>query len=564
MTSCHGTIVAMTDPYQQNNINSQYPVRSRTVDSDDSANYDDDLVIFDAEVTFTLAVASQRQGQNIYLKASSLVGGNVTIIPQAGDSIDGAASLIISGAPGAQQSVILKSDGVSNWRIVGCCDGQPAESCCCANTVTVNASDPFATLPAPSGSGEIILDPNTFYLFCGPVDIGDAYLVSPGSSVISGKDPLVDSITSSLTGSFSLVNMLGGGTVRDIALIFGGDTALSFQGAQGLVNCVAWNLSIAAIPGGSFLENGINLLGFITNFSISRIQFSGCINGIKSTPSGPIEPVGQIQYGFISEVAATSPQDGSRLINLDTPGLGLSVISAQYITSGASDVGIDISRVWESLRFTNCGYFDTFSSTPSIIAQTAPLPTATTGTAIQSEAAGCIGFTNSKQSGAISVFQDYAAGLETIVGAPNTYVPVGAGTVGHPPYVLDLPAERVSLDVEPAGSPAEAQFQVIRFSRIQPYSGTINIAISIAISSAFFVAPRQVSAQVKKYDSSGGSVLLSGKFESSTPGALFNGSANISFSVPVELQQGEAIQVEVANLTDAASLIITGSRVSIS
>jgi len=564
MIGARGTIVAMTDPYQQNNINSQYPVRSRTVDSDGSANYDDDLVIFNAEVTFTLASANQRQGQNIYLKASSLVGGNVTIIPQAGDSIDGLASLIISGAPGAQQSVILKSDGVSDWRIVGCCDDQPAESCCCANTVTVSASDPFSTLPAPSGSGQIILDPDTFYLFCGPVDLGDAYLVSPGSSVISGKDPLVDSITSSATGSVALVNMLGGGTVRDIALIFGGDTALSFQGSQGLVNCVAWNLSIAAIPGGSLLENGINLLGFITNFSISRIQFSGCINGIKSTPSGPVEPVGQIQYGFVSEVSATSPQDGSRLINLETPGLGLSVISTQYITSGASDVGIDISRVWESLRFTNCGYFDTFSSTPSIIAQTAPLPTATTGTAIQSEAAGCIGFTNSKQSGAISVFQDYATGLDTVVGAASTYVPVGTGTVGHPPYSLDAPANRVSLDVEPAGSPAEAQFQVIRFNRIQPYSGNISVAVSIAISSLFFVAPRQVAAQIRKYDSAGGSVVLSGRFQGSTPGALLSGSANISFSVPVELEQGDAIQVEIANLTDNASLIVTGVRVSIS
>ena len=41
-------------------------------------------------------------------------------------------------------------------------------------------------------------------------------------------------------------------------------------------------------------------------------------------------------------------------------------------------------------------------------------------------------------------------------------------------------------------------------------------------------------------------------------------SAAVSFSVPDTLEQGDELKLEIANLTDAAQLVVTGAQIVIS
>jgi len=84
----------------------------------------------------------------------------------------------------------------------------------CENTVLVQASDPFATLPAPV-AGVITLAADTLYRICGDVNIGANLLDLPSSSVAAGDDPLVDSVTGTQS---TVIRMTEGGTVKDLAV----------------------------------------------------------------------------------------------------------------------------------------------------------------------------------------------------------------------------------------------------------------------------------------------------------------------------------------------------------
>ncbi len=110
----------MTDQYSPPNINVQIPRGQRAVLATGSANHDDDLVTFDSTagaIVFTLVSAAQVPGQSINLKADNAgaTGNLVTILPFAGQNIDGLASVILAQD---EDAVTLKSDG-TNWRIMG-------------------------------------------------------------------------------------------------------------------------------------------------------------------------------------------------------------------------------------------------------------------------------------------------------------------------------------------------------------------------------------------------------------------------------------------------------------
>jgi len=92
--------------------------------------------------------------------------------------------------------------------------GPPGPSGGCSNVVLVEASDPFATLPAPV-AGIVTLLPDTLYRFCGGVDVGANILDLPSSSVAAGDDPLVDSVTGTQSTVFRLAE---GGTIKDLAI----------------------------------------------------------------------------------------------------------------------------------------------------------------------------------------------------------------------------------------------------------------------------------------------------------------------------------------------------------
>ncbi len=110
----------MTEQFQSPNINVQLPRGQRGVTVTGLANNDDDLVTFNSvagAINFTLISAAQVPGQSINLKADNAgaTGNLVTIVPFAGQNIDGLASVILAQD---EDAVTLKSDG-TNWRIMG-------------------------------------------------------------------------------------------------------------------------------------------------------------------------------------------------------------------------------------------------------------------------------------------------------------------------------------------------------------------------------------------------------------------------------------------------------------
>ncbi len=106
----------MTTQYQRNNING--PRSPRTIDADSSLTLDDELVVADSlagPVALVLPDATQIPGNTVTIKAPDGGTNSVTITGLGGQTIDGAASLVLS-IDGA--SAILESDG-ANWQNVG-------------------------------------------------------------------------------------------------------------------------------------------------------------------------------------------------------------------------------------------------------------------------------------------------------------------------------------------------------------------------------------------------------------------------------------------------------------
>ncbi len=110
----------MTEQFLTPNINVQVPQGEREVIATGTANRDDDLVTFDSTagaISFTLVSALQVPGQSVSLKANNAgtTGNAVTILPFAGQNIDGNPSVILGQD---QDALTVKSDG-ANWRIMG-------------------------------------------------------------------------------------------------------------------------------------------------------------------------------------------------------------------------------------------------------------------------------------------------------------------------------------------------------------------------------------------------------------------------------------------------------------
>lgn len=82
-----------------------------------TATVADEIVLADATVgafTVTLPTAASAKGRILHIKATSIAGGNVTIDGNGAETIDGAATLVISTA---NRCVSLASDGTA-WYVI--------------------------------------------------------------------------------------------------------------------------------------------------------------------------------------------------------------------------------------------------------------------------------------------------------------------------------------------------------------------------------------------------------------------------------------------------------------
>jgi len=392
--------------------------------------------------------------------------------------------------------------------------------------------------------GVITLLPDTYYVFCGAVDIGPNRIEVPPTSVLAGKDPLVDSLTADPAPPRPLLTLPQGGTVRDLALVWPVRNSAIVFGATGptaALNCVAWNLSISGA------REGIALFGTIVLCTISRLVCQGLDTAVLQPPS--FEPGAAVRALYISEVASISNPASSRQIRLQGRGESLAC-SALVFFDGAGTVGIDISGPWDTLQFWGCAYFAT--GTPSEITDAATGATETTGTATQSEAAAMVGYSNSTTRGSISLF---GGSLQPNPGA-GIYAPIGFGVIAYPLFTLSGSSVRCAL----GGGPT-TDLQTLEYIGSRPYVADISVSCTVGTGTGFITASRTFGVRLLK----NGVVLPGATWEGGlAPGAIGVTSASVAFSVPDTLESGDELKLEIANLTDAAQLVVTGAQIVIS
>jgi hypothetical protein len=397
----------------------------------------------------------------------------------------------------------------------------------------------------------VTLLPDTYYVICGLVNIGPNRIEVPPSSVLAGKDPLVDTITAQ-TPPFSpirpLITFRLGGTIRDLAVIWPVRDAAIVFGAAGdeavAPRCVAWNLSISGA------RDGIALLGDIEAVTISRINCQGLDSAVIQPPFGEVvEAIGAL---YLSEIASIGNPASSRQVRLQGRGKVLAC-SALVFFDGAGSVGIDISGQWDVLQFWGCAYFAT--GTPSQIVDASTGAIETTGTATQSEAAAMVGYSNSTTRGEISVFQP-GGGVATIT-PTGAYVPVGDGAPGHPVYTLGASSVRFAL----SGGP-NTDTQTIQYIGLRPCVCAVAVSLTVALAAGFIVAPRTIGARLLRNGVIEPDTTWEGGF---TPGAVTATAGTIAFSTGLTLQPGDTLQLEIANLGPGPGfLVVTGAEISIS
>ena len=413
--------------------------------------------------------------------------------------------------------------------------GPPGPSGGCSNVVLVEASAPFATLPAPV-AGIVTLLPNTLYRFCGAVDVGANILDLPSSSVAAGDDPLVDSVTGTQSTVFRLAE---GGTIKDLAIrnvelvgsaILIGGIAAPVQAA------VIFNVSVSAA------DQGTLIVGQIAAVTFARYLSQAARHSIQIGTPEDRTVVGAIS---VDQAVLTSTQADFRGIVVD---IGTSIGSfafAQTLVTGTdlSAVGVQIrSAAVTTIRASSCAYAGL--GTPSAIVQPPPLGLATFGSAVQSEAVGCVGFDNSLQRGSIQI-----QNALTPIPGPGIPVPVGTPAAS---YVLDPSSIRVSLD----GPNAPAQS--IRFDRLAPYSAEITVSLSVQVAIGLTFTPRIIVAGIEI-----NGVATALQFPGTTPDFTTQAPVSISFVTPATLQGGDLVRLLISNQTDAANLEVVAARVTI-
>lgn len=415
--------------------------------------------------------------------------------------------------------------------------GPPGPSGGCSNVVLVEASAPFATLPAPV-AGIVTLLPDTLYRFCGGVDVGANILDLPSSSVAAGDDPLVDSVTGTQSTVFRLAE---GGTIKDLAIrnaelvgsaILIGGTVAPVQAA------VIFNVSVSAA------DQGTLIVGQIAAVTFARYLSQAARHSIQIGTPEDRTVVGAIS---VDQAVLTSTQADFRGIVVD---IGTSIGSfafAQTLVTGTdlSAVGVQIrSATVTTIRASSCAYAGI--GTPSEIVQPPPLVgLATFGSAVQSESVGCVGFQNSLQRGSATI-QNALTNFPGPVGTPQ---PIGQPADS---YTLDPSAVRISL------IGATAPTQVLRFDRIAPYSGLVAVSLSVQVAVGFTFTPRVVLCGLLK-----NGVQIGVPFAATTPDFTSAAPVSLAFATPTELVGGDEIQVLISNQTDAAPLFVVAARVTI-
>ena len=413
----------------------------------------------------------------------------------------------------------------------------------CANTVLVQS---LADFPAPTG-GDILLEPDTLYRICGGVSIGTLTLRPTPSTVIAGEDPLVDSLAN--TAGPPVILLAEGGTIRDLAVAqvfparpLQGSAIQIGEAGSGVGSAVIFNVAARGE------RAAVVIAGNASMISIARMTSMGSPSAVLI--DGGAAPVEVLQIAIDQVVAANA---GEQLVAVDlrdgvlveSMSVSLSVVNA----STAGDFGIRNSNLSlvGTLRVSSCAYFG--PGTPSQITQGGGLPLATTGTARNSEAVGCVGFTNSRTRGAAQI----VGALTPSPGPPGTLVPIGQPA--GPLYTLSVGASRFDL----AG--ASSVDQALRYLGRAPADVTVTGFVSVQVAAGFGFTTRIVIAQIWINRNDGLGFVPSGAtFAGATPQFSAAAPVSLALSEGITVEDGDLLQLRIGNATDGASLFVVAAR----
>ena len=105
---------------QPSNWNDVHIISWRSISSGYSAQESDDGILITTASAIALPAASAQSGQTYIIKHGPNTGAGVSgITPNGTDTIDGVTGSNAWELVNANQFVILSSDGVSNWMVVG-------------------------------------------------------------------------------------------------------------------------------------------------------------------------------------------------------------------------------------------------------------------------------------------------------------------------------------------------------------------------------------------------------------------------------------------------------------
>lgn len=412
----------------------------------------------------------------------------------------------------------------------------------CANTVVVTSLD---QLPTPVGDTITLVD-DTEYRICGQLQLGQLDLALEPGAVLSGSDPLLDSIVGN-PNAFAQVDLTQGGTVRDLAIgAPEGKAAVNVGNANSATeNAVLWNLSV----GGSV---GVFLQGAIQNISIARVFGKLKTDAIAFKNA---QVFGASIANSVFQVGVQAGPPPSRGVLID----GASVISNLALSNllfqfpDANNIGIEAENNSQVAvaRVASCAYMSPVGGVPARIFQAGGLPTPVgLGAASNWEAAGCVGFSNTITRAGMQLTNE----LTDFSGeAPGTFLRLGTGGGGGS-YVLQPDPSR--YDLQGATAPSQS----LRYIGSSPCPQTVICSISAALDTATPVfSPRILSARMLI-----DGVQVGDSFEATTPDFVIAAPVSIAFSRSATLAQNNEITIELANLTDDASVQTLSASVTAS
>ncbi len=365
--------------------------------------------------------------------------------------------------------------------------------------------------------GELVLPANT-------------RLVVPDTTVLLGRDPDIDGIVGDLDGP--LIASAGNGlVVRDLFLRnpnAGGSSSCAYSTTNPLAPRVTriQNMSVGG-QRGVVLENAafVQLDVLLDRAVGDGITFIGQCFGVQVNSHTKL--IGVAGAAVLFEVGSVVQ---NARFNSTNYLLGAGMVGVKQ-AAGSTLVGV--------------GFFaNTFTLTGGVA-----LDGISANGQVDVLFYGNYGISNSQTAGSIAIANN-AGNITTVIPGAGTYVNIGSGNPGvHPLYVLAPTSARCTLS-QPAGAPTGA----LVLAGAQPVSVTVFASLSVK---SVLGTQKQVSMRVLQQP---GAVPLTPAFSGITGSAATSPTGTLALVLPAQLDPGDSLEIQIANLTDGTDLIVDATN----